>query len=199
MKRLLYLIILVMCLILVPVYSIMARDKIGQIKTIAVREYTDSMLVDIRIAADTAEARNMLSGLERIIALLVGVLAYIVVIVIPLFTAIDICYITIPGFRKKSEDFRNSGTRMGNMANSSTKDGGSKFRFVTDEAIYAIENHSLADGKSALSVYFGKRIWAIVLLAIVLFILIGGQMNVIVRIAINIVSGFMNVLGGLAN
>lgn len=173
-------------------------DTIGKVRSQATSTKVDSMVGDIHIEADTAGAQTMLSGLEGVISLIVGILAYIVVIALPLFTAIDVCYITIPVFREKSESVKNSGSGFGNAMTKTRKDGSTGVRFVSDEAQYAVESSSLADGKSPLKTYLFKRAGAFVMLAIVLYILIGGQINVIVKIAINLVSGIMGALGGLA-
>lgn len=172
-------------------------DYIGKVRSAATSGKVDNMVSDIQISANTTGAQTLLSGLEGIIALVVGILAYVVVIALPVFTALDVCYITMPLFREKSESVKNRGDTFGNVMTKTRKNGSQGLRFITDEAQYAVESASLAEGKSALKTYLFKRMGSFVMLAIVLYILIGGQVNVIVKLAINLVSGVMGALGGL--
>ena len=76
--------------------------------------------------------------------------------------------------------------------------GNATLRFVTDDAQYAVSQGTVESGKSPWGIYFRKRVMSYVLLAIVLFILLTGNISLITNIALNIVSGIMNVLSGLA-
>ena len=149
----------------------------------------------LNIGADTAGATALLSGFAPIISLVVGVIVVLVTMGMTLFTAFDIAYIAFPVFRNKCEEQKMNGTGYNVKKDSS---GNVSLRFVTDDAQYAVSERTIENGKSPWRIYFRKRIMSYVLLAIVLFILLTGNISMITNIALNIVSGIMNVLSGLA-
>ena len=149
----------------------------------------------LNIGADTAGATALLSGFAPIISLVVGVIVVLVTMGMTLFTAFDIAYIAFPVFRNKCEEQKMNGTGYNVKKDSS---GNVSLRFVTDDAQYAVSEGTIENGKSPWGIYFRKRIMSYVLLAIVLFILLTGNISMITNIAVNIVSGIMNVLSGLA-
>ena len=149
----------------------------------------------LKIGADTAGATALLSGFAPIISLVVGVIVVLVTMGMTLFTAFDIAYIAFPVFRNKCEEQKMNGTGYNVKKDSS---GNVSLRFVTDDAQYAVSEGTIENGKSPWGIYFRKRIMSYILLAIVLFILLTGDITMITNIALNIVSGSMNVLSGLA-
>lgn len=149
----------------------------------------------LKIGADTAGATALLSGFAPIISLVVGVIVVLVTMGMTLFTAFDIAYIAFPVFRNKCEEQKMNGTGYNVKKDSS---GNVSLRFITDDAQYAVSEGTIENGKSPWGIYFRKRIMSYVLLAIVLFILLTGNISLITNIALNIVSGIMNVLSGLA-
>lgn len=149
----------------------------------------------LNIGADTAGATALLSGFAPIISLVVGIIVVLVTMGMTLFTAFDIAYIAFPVFRNKCEEQKMNGTGYNVKKDSS---GNVSLRFVTDDAQYAVSEGTIENGKSPWGIYFRKRIMSYVLLAIVLFILLTGNISLITNIALNIVSGIMNVLSGLA-
>ena len=149
----------------------------------------------LNIGADTAGATALLSGFAPIISLVVGVIVVLVTMGMTLFTAFDIAYIAFPVFRNKCEEQKMNGTGYNVKKDSS---GNVSLRFVTDDAQYAVSEGTIENGKSPWGIYFRKRIMSYILLAIVLFILLTGNISMITNIALNIVSGIMNVLSGLA-
>lgn len=149
----------------------------------------------LNIGADTAGATALLSGFAPIISLVVGIIVVLVTMGMTLFTAFDIAYIAFPVFRNKCEEQKMNGTGYNVKKDSN---GNVSLRFVTDDAQYAVSEGTIENGKSPWGIYFRKRIMSYVLLAIVLFILLTGNISLITNIALNIVSGIMNVLSGLA-
>ena len=149
----------------------------------------------LNIGADTAGATALLSGFAPIISLVVGVIVVLVTMGMTLFTAFDIAYIAFPVFRNKCEEQKMNGTGYNVKKDSN---GNVSLRFVTDDAQYAVSEGTIENGKSPWGIYFRKGIMSYVLLAIVVFILLTGNISLITNIALNIVSGIMNVLSGLA-
>lgn len=175
---------------------IYAGNKVASFAKKAYTKQTiNNMGVDFDIRANTEQAGVALSGVQDLISTIVGMVCYLVVAGMALFTALDLCYITMPVFRNKCEDMKNNGNAA--MTKTDGKTGETKFRWVTDEAIYAVESCSIETGKQPLGVYIKKRIWAYVMLAIVLFILFTGNIQLIANIAVNLVAGLMDALQNL--
>lgn len=160
-----------------------------------IKSTVDDMGMDFNVKADTATAGVALSGLEQVVSAIVGILCYAVTLGMTLFTAIDICYITMPVFRNKCEDMKQSGG--GAMVKTNSQTGETQLRWITDEAMYAVQSCSIETGKNPLTTYIKKRVIAFVMLAIVLFILFTGNIQLIVNIAINFIAGIMDALGSL--
>ena len=138
---------------------------------------------------------NIISGFEPVLNTIIMVIAWLIVIGLPLVTALDVAYITIPFFREKAETARSNGnpgmTKQG-------KNGETKLRWISDEAQHAVETIDLDNGRSPLKTYLMSRILAFILVAIILYLLIGGQITVITQVAVRLVSGIVNFIGGLA-
>ena len=175
-------------------YLLKAGNKVSNIaKKAVVDNKLGEMGVGFDISANVEQAGVALSGIEDFVAVVIGILCILVTLGMSLFTAIDLCYITMPVFRNKCEDMKQSG---GGMAKTSSN-GETKFRFVTDEAVYAVQTCSIETGKQPLGVYLKKRVWAFVLLGVVLFVLLTGNIQLIVNIAVNAVAGLIEALGNL--
>lgn len=150
-------------------------------------------LGQISVTPDIQKANNMLSGFMPLLNMIVSVVIVGVTLGMTLFTAFDICYIEFPIFRNKCEDAKASGNKM--MTRTDSKTGETKLRLVTDEAQYAIQAaDTIQSGQNPLVIYFKKRFVAILLLAIVLFILLTGNMSVFSKIALKLVSGIISIV-----
>ena len=150
--------------------------------------------IDVNVAADVGAANELVSGFEPVIQLVIGILAWAIVIGLPLITALDVAYITIPFFREKTEDMKAKGGPMVTQG----KNGESKIRWISDEAQHAVATLDLENGRSPLKTYLMSRIGAFIMVAIILYLLIGGQITVVTQLAVRLVSGIMNILSGLA-
>lgn len=149
----------------------------------------------LNISADTQGAAAMMQGFAPIISLVLGIIVTLITIGMTVFSSFDIAYIAFPVFRNKCEDAKTQGS--GAMVKKGAN-GESSLRFVTDDAQYAVSQGTIESGKSPWAIYFRKRVMSYILLAIILFILLTGNISLITNIALKIVSGIMNVLGGLA-
>lgn len=150
----------------------------------------------LNIVADTGGAAAMMQGFSPIISLVLGIIVTLITMGMTLFSAFDIAYIAFPVFREKCEQAKVDGGRSVHTKQSAN--GDTKLRFVTDDAQYAVRQGTIENGVSPWGIYFKKRVMSYILLAIILFILLTGNISLITNIAIKIVSGIMNVLGGLA-
>lgn len=160
----------------------------------ASKRRVDEMGVNFNIAADTDQAAVALAGFLPLIKLLVGLVLNIIIVGATVFTSFDILYITMPVFREKSEGMAQSGN---GIVSKQTSDGGTKFRWVTDEALHAVKVCNVENGKSPLWLYLRKRIFAYVAIGVVIYILFTGSIDLIVQLAINLVAGAMEALGNL--
>ncbi len=149
----------------------------------------------LNISADTQGAAAMMEGFAPIISLILGIMVTLITVGMTIFSACDIMYIAFPVFRNKCEDAKTTGT--GPMVQKQAN-GGTKLRFVTDDAQEAVTQGAVGSGKSPWAIYFGKRVMSYILLAIILFILLTGNISLITNIALKVVSGIMDVLAGLA-
>lgn len=158
--------------------------------TDSVKTNAKNIMQEANIVTNKAGVGTLMLGFKEVIGLAVGVLAYLIVIGLPLFSALDVAYITIPVLREKADDAKDSHSGGGNMV---VKSNG-KFRWISDEAVYACKAASMEEGKGALSIYFGKRVWTYIVCAIVLYLLISGNIQVVTQIAVSLVSGLMGVI-----
>lgn len=160
-----------------------------------VKSSVEGMGTNFNVKADTETAGIALSGLESVVSVVVGILCYAITLGMTLFTALDLCYITMPVFRNKCEDMKQSGG--GAMVKTNKETGEAQLRWITDEAVYSVQACAIESGKSPLTMYLKKRVIAFVMLAIVLFILFTGNIQLIVNIAINFIAGLMDALSSL--
>lgn len=144
------------------------------------------------IEADVAKAQTTLGGVASLIKLFSGIIVYFAILGMTLFTGFDLLYITMPAFR----EILGEEVAKGNKAVAKQgKDGEMKMRWVTDEAIFCVQNAAtLESGKSPLATYLGKRAFSFIAVMIIIFILLTGNINLIADVALNFISGIINVL-----
>lgn len=150
----------------------------------------------LKIEANTGAASSMLSGFTPIIELISGLVVILISFGMLIFTSFDILYIAFPVFRNKCEDAKQNGN---SMMTKKSANGDTKLRWVSDDAQYAVSQGTIDSGKSPWRLYIPKRIISYILLAIILFIFLTGNISIITSIAVNVVSGVMDVLTNLAS
>ena len=172
-------------------------EDVGKTKSVdEVKNDINNMLKeDFNVSADVTKASEALDGFKDTVGIIVGVLAYIVIIGMGLITALDVCYIVIPVFRSFYIDSAESGNRI---TGKTGKNGEAKLRWVSDDAVYAVKVATVEEGKSPIKVYLFKRIGAYIIVAIVLFMLLTGNMQIFVNIALDFVSGIIEQLQEMA-
>lgn len=159
----------------------------GSLATEKVNNITDGLSPE----ADTQGASEVLRGFVPVLNLVLGIITTLITIGLAIFTSFDICYITFPVFRESCENQKMSGS--GPMV-SKKANGESKLRWVSDEAQFAVRNASLEQGQNPLVSYFKNRVVTYIVVAIILFILLTGNIQVITNIVLKLVSGIMNIL-----
>lgn len=161
-----------------------------------VDEKVSEMTGGLTVEANTGAASIMLSGFKPIVELTIGILVVLIALGMTIFSAIDIAYIAFPVFRNKCEEAKESGN--GAMTKKSAS-GDVSLRWVSDDAQYAITQGTIDSGKSKWKLYFGKRVGSYIMLGIIQFILLTGNITLITDIALNIVSGIIDVLSSMAS
>ena len=155
-----------------------------------VRSGINTISIDFNLAADVEAAGVALSGFIDLLSFLVGIIAMLVVAGASFFTAVDILFLTFPPFRGFIEE------KTGGKDNQ-YKLGG--IRMVSDEAIIAMKRSDIGNMdtdkfQGALGVYLKERIWAFILIAIVIYILLTGNIDLIVGAILNFISGIIGAL-----
>lgn len=146
-------------------------------------------------------ASEILSPFMPYVNALLGIVTTIVVTVMSLLTALDLCYIAIPALR----NFMNDNESM----QKTDSNGKKKLRFISDEAQYAVDSTIGHSGDSSSKsgnggytspwgAYFKTRIVSYIFLAVAITILLTGNITIITNLALKLVGGLMNVLQSLS-
>jgi len=151
---------------------------------------TQGLLNQANVNPDTGAAMGLLSGIMPALNVVLGLMVVVISIGMSLFSALDIIYLAFPAFRSmvdNSVERGDKGTRI-------TKDGTVTSRWVTQDAILAAQDAEKTQG-SPWGSYFKRRILAYVFLAIILFILLTGNIFSITTLVTNALQGLFNSLG----
>lgn len=142
-------------------------------------------------------ANLVLAPLRPYISTFMGIVLTLVVSLMGVLTALDICFIAMPSFRNflSGKMAEGSNTAM-TKRNGST--GEMELRFISDEAQWAVAKSTEAQS-SPWGAYFKSRILSYIFLAIAVFLLMTGNISVIVDLALKLVSGLMSLLTNIAN
>lgn len=147
---------------------------------------------DMGIKADVGTASQTLSGFKGIINTFLGTVVVVSSMGIMAFTGLDICYIIFPVLQNKCEESRQSG---GAFAGKTTADGDTKLKWVSDDAVYALKAAATVEsGKNPLIIYAKKRAVMIIVLGVVDFIFLTGNMTILTDVAINLASGVLKII-----
>ncbi len=188
---------------IIAVYDASSADsflqKINDAKASATRtgdiDSTKTAITDaLDIKANITEAADTLSGLKPFITTILGIICYIAILAMAVFTSFDVCYITMPVFRGKMESKAAQG---GFGTRESKATGERKLAVVTDDAIQAIEE-AANSGKKPMVIYLKKRIGSYIAIAVVIYLLMSGNIALLVSLALKAISGVMRQLEKLA-
>ena len=160
-------------------------DSVDTVKN----DVNDMVKHQFNIRADTGAATQALEGFKQPLQMIVGILAWVVIAGMGLITALDIAYIAIPVFRGWYTDTAQSGSKI--TGTTDNKTGEAKLRWVSDDAVYAVKVATVGEGKSPIKVYLFKRIGAYIMVAIVIFMLLTGNIQIFVNLALDLVSGII--------
>lgn len=144
------------------------------------------------LEADTKTASDLVSGLKGPISTFLGILVTFITVGMTVFTAFDLCYIAFPVFRGKMDDAKANGTKGITRTNNK---GETKLNIVTEDAQFAVISAETAQtGQSAYLIYFKKRIVSFIILAVLIFILLTGNINILTNIGVKLASGVLEAI-----
>jgi hypothetical protein len=152
---------------------------------------TQGLLNQANVNPDTGAAMGLLSGIMPALNVVLGLMVVVISIGMSLFSALDIIYLAFPAFRLMVD---NSIERGDKGTTRTTKDGTVTSRWVTQDAILAAQDADNTNG-SPWGPYFKRRVLAYVFLAIILFILLTGNIFSITTLVTNALQGLFNSLG----
>ena len=151
---------------------------------------TQGLLNQANVNPDTGTAMGLLSGIMPALNVVLGLMVVVISIGMSVFSALDIIYLAFPAFRLMVDN----SIEQGGKGTRTTKDGTVTSRWVTQDAILAAEDAENTHG-SPWGPYFKRRILAYVFLAIILFILLTGNIFSITTLVTNALQGLFNSLG----
>lgn len=154
----------------------------------------NSMTTDLGIQADTGTATALLSGAIPIVNALLGFLVLIINIAMFIFTALDIAYIVAPQFKETCDN-----TAASHPGQAKTSSGGEpRFKWITDNAVYALKAaNTVETGKNPLWIYLKSRVWTYMILAVVDFILLTGNITVFMNAALKVADGVLDLISNI--
>lgn len=178
-------------------YLTKAGEVDTDVKTVSgVKTQLDSMVDGMNIQADITGGSNSLASITPLISTITGVIVVVVLLGMALFTSFDVAYLVFPVAKQKMDSAGSSG---GNKMASRTdaKTGEARFRWVTDDAINAY-TQATETGKNPLFTYMRNRLWSYIAVAIVIFILMSGNLAVIINFILQMLSSVFDMFGRLS-
>ena len=177
--------------------TVAGADNINKIASKGQSEYVQGEIGDlvaqIDIQPDMQSAAEIMESFREPISTFLGVLCFVIVFGLAVFTSLDICYITIPAF----QGWSNMQAENGKKGMSRTSGNGDvRPSFVTHAALEAVKAENMADGEggNALSVYFKSRMAVYILVAICIWMLLGNNITLITDIVLKLLSGIMGLV-----
>lgn len=147
----------------------------------------------LELTADISGASQLLSGLSKPLSMFLGVIVTIITTGMTIFTGLDLAYIAFPPFRGRCENMKQEGKMV--ARGRSEKSGETKLKFISDEAEFAVNSTETAQtGQSPIIVYFKKRAIALIMMSIVIFILLTGNFDVVINLALKLVDGVLKMI-----
>lgn len=168
-------------------------------KTDRVKESMLNLEEGMGLVANTEGAMEMASGLVPMVELLLGYIVVVMMLGMSLFSGLDMVYIMSPKARSKiNNSVQNKIGRNSAMVSTNKESGEEKARFITDDAIYAVDI-ALVDGRSPWPIYFKRRGVTYVFITALIYIYFSGSYSIIARIIVNLISGIFKTLETLAS
>lgn len=147
-------------------------------------------LNDMNLTPDLDSVNKSFEGFLPAIRFFLGMLVTVITVGMTLFTATDVCYVLFPMFRGKCEDAKHEGNKAFSLFE----------KIVSDEAKHSIKAaETVETGKNPLTIYFGKRVVSHLVLAVVLVILLTGNITILTDIAVKAAVGIIELIQQMAS
>ena len=142
-------------------------------------------------AVDFTPVNTVLKSVGNWINIFLSAICFLIIAFMAVVTAFDVSYIVFPVFRDacQSQKASGSGPMVGKTSN-----GGTKLRIISDEAQHAVDKCSYDAGMNPLTAYLKKRVVAYIMVAVILYIFMTGNITIISNLALRAVDGIMTVL-----
>lgn len=164
-----------------------------------VRQQVDDLTDGLGINADVQGATASIGGIIPWVNLATGVLVVAITAGMTLFTAGDISWLQFPVLHNMMQGAVDDGNGGALISKTSKATGEKKFRFVTDEAIKAYKESQVEGDKwGPYGKYLVKRLWVYIINAIMLAILLTGNISIFTNLGVQLVSGLLDVIKSLS-
>jgi len=163
-------------------------DAVGTTAEDAAKEI-DDITGSLALSANMETGQKLITPkMQELIATFIGGLTIAILTLIGLFTAVDIFYLVVPPLHTALEE--------GAAAKGQTdKNGNPKPRIVSKDACDAY-NEGTENQKNVIITYLKKRIVAYIAVAVVVFLLLTGQMSKIITTVLSLISGVLESVFG---
>ena len=160
------------------------KQKLKAAEKSAAVDKIDAISSTVGMEADLESGAELISPeLRELIATVIGGLTIVILTAVGLFTAIDIFYLEVPPLHTQLEE---GAEAKGHV----DKNGQAKPRIVSKDACDAYREGS-ENGKNVIIVYLKKRIVAYIAIAVVVFLLLTGQLSAIIKLVLKLISGVL--------
>jgi hypothetical protein len=175
-------------------------DKIGEtstdVKTVqGANKNLKTVVSTLDAEADISGAAGGLTSLMPLVNQITGMIIMILLLGMAIFTALDVAYLVFPVAKQQMDSAGQSGNKA--VSRTDSKTGEATFRWVSDDAVNAYQQATEV-GKNPLLVYLKNRVISYILVAVVIFMLMSGNLSVIIEFVLNMLESFFNMLGNLS-
>lgn len=147
-------------------------------------------IANLNMKADITAGTDMLQPFVQPIQQATGFVIAFALILLGLGTALDVAFLIIPFFNSLFTNVAEGGGKM----SSQTKSGEVKFRFISDDAMIAYKQAE-EEQKSPLGKYLKKRLITYIAAAVVIYLLLSGNINRIILVVLNFLANFIDYFG----
>lgn len=183
-------------------YSVMNSylKKVGEINSDVTtvqgaKAQIDELVKNMNGRADIAGGADSLKSIMPLVNTITGIIVVIVLLGMAIFTAFDVAYLVFPVAKQQMDKAGSSGNRMASKTDNKT--GEARFRWVTDDAIQAY-TQATEGGKHPLTTYLKKRLISYIAVAVVVFMLMSGNLAVIINFVLQMLGSVFDMLGKLS-
>lgn len=177
-------------------YLTKVGESSGEVKTVQdAKTDLDVMVKTMNNKADIMEGAKSLESVMPLINTITGAIVVIVLLGMALFTSFDVAYLVFPVAKQQMDKAGSSGNKMASKTDHKT--GEAKFRWVTDDAIQSY-TESTESGKHPLTTYLKKRLLSYIAVAVVVFMLMSGNLAVIINFVLQMLGSVFDMLGKLS-